>query len=223
MKCKVCAHPKRKQIDRELVGKWRSKGSFRNIAQRYGLHFSSVYRHFCEHIPPQLWQQESTRRRLGSENLLELLIEEANEVRRLRQACTEWLQDPEDPSRLTVDPRAEDVSVVYVTFNEKGSPVKARESLNVLLRRCEKELKIAPAYWTVKHPDPGSKLIAAAKAFAEFGQLIARIKGELKDVLILQDTAKIERLARGLMDLIPAKDLPRARAVLEANSDEQGG
>ncbi len=217
-KCKVCSHKKLKQINIELVTKFRSTGTFRNIGKRYGISYASVYRHFCEHIPVELWEHETTRKRLGSENLMELLIEEANEVRKLRQACSEWLRDPDDPSKLTVDPRSDDVTIVYLAFNENGSPVKVRENLSVILQRLNKE-QMVPITWTIKHPDPGTKLIAAAKAFADFGHLVGRLKGELKDVIILQDTEKVRALARGLMKLVPKEKLPKARKLIEEAMD----
>jgi hypothetical protein len=49
--CTVCAHPERRAIDRELV-----TGSLvnRDIAGRYALSKSAVWRHGAEHLPEVL-------------------------------------------------------------------------------------------------------------------------------------------------------------------------
>ncbi len=214
-KCRVCCHRRRSIIDRELVSRWRREGSFRDIARRHGLSKDSVFRHFCEHIPKSLWEGEKARRWLGSDNLLQVLTDEANECRKLRQAASAALQDPEDPDRLTLDPRPEDISVVYVTLDGEGAPVKMREKLSVILRRFAKREKVGVVSWTITRADPGAQLVAAGRAFADFASLIARIKGELKDVLLVEDSARIQALAQGLLSLIPAKDLPKARELLD--------
>jgi len=49
--CTICSHPQRAAIDKALVT---GGATFRNIAQRWGLSTTAVFRHRAEHLPAAL-------------------------------------------------------------------------------------------------------------------------------------------------------------------------
>jgi len=224
-KCKTCSHPDRVNIDRELVSRWRTSGSFRNIAQRYGLHYRSIYRHFCEHIAPAIWEAEERRKGRTVEGIVRIIHEEIHEVRRLRKACTRWLQDPDDPNQLTVDPRADDVRVVYYDPSEldlSGKPVKRHEDLNRILARMA-DSELLPVSWTVKHPDPASTLTKAASSLEGLAGLFLRKEGALIDRLqVGANESRTKVLAEKLIQLIPRSRRAEVEQLIEEAFPDDG-
>lgn len=51
------------------MARWRTGGTLREIARKYGLALSSLHRHLSEHIPAQLRRSEDARRDLSAEEL----------------------------------------------------------------------------------------------------------------------------------------------------------
>jgi len=61
-------------------------------------------------------------------------------VKKARDAAQKWLNDPTDPDVFTVDPRADEIDVVYFDSGAKdaqGMPTKCKASLQELLDRID--------------------------------------------------------------------------------------
>jgi hypothetical protein len=58
LKCSVCKHPKRAEIDRLLLS---GEGTNRSIAKDYGLNHNAVQRHRSRHIAPALVKAKEHR------------------------------------------------------------------------------------------------------------------------------------------------------------------
>ena len=52
MKCKICSHPKRLEIDRALV----TRNNIANVAKEFGVSYNSLYAHSQKHLTRQLAQ-----------------------------------------------------------------------------------------------------------------------------------------------------------------------
>ncbi len=79
MKCKICAHRKRLQIDREVV----KGGNLTKIAKKFGIPYSSLYAHSQNHITRQLAQAMDKKLTIESFDLLsriDLIIERAEKI-----------------------------------------------------------------------------------------------------------------------------------------------
>ena len=224
MKCKVCSHKERKKIDEQLVLKWRSTTSYRNIAKQYGLSYSSIYRHFCEHIPQALWKAERARQTINAENLFEQMNLVYRRVLKHLDACDRYLQDPENPTEYDLGPRGEDIMVVIQTV-EAGSSVTVRRRLSELVADIEakrKNLIIKELSW--RHADPRKLLLDASREARGYFELSGKLLGEIKEILIIEDTERVRRLLRGWLQLIPAKKVPEARKIAcEHGFDVKGG
>lgn len=65
MRCKVCDHKKRNEIEQAFVSE-----SFRNIAKRFGMDASSVFRHKRDHCAAPLESVAVERKALMAEDLI---------------------------------------------------------------------------------------------------------------------------------------------------------
>jgi hypothetical protein len=139
-------------------------------------------------------------------------------VNLLFDACDRWLRDPEDPSRYDLGPRAEDVRVTYEEPGEGGKGVRKKAPLSELLARLA---GIAPDVRLVetKHADPRQLVLQASKRLEAQSELLARIRGELKDATVLNLTVTAEWVEiRGVilhaLETHPAARLAVAAALL---------
>jgi hypothetical protein len=195
-RCKVCAHKKLNQINRDLVMKWRTKDGFRKIAKRYGLHPSSVYRHFCEHLPEELWAAERARRELNADNLIANLQKHWQRMEKLSDACERVLEDPENPDRWVVgapprlfaECRASQIMVHYDVIVD-GKAIKRKANLDVLLDALEKggpkeNPLLVTATW-YRGEDILKTAREAAKEARGFLELYAKLSGQMQPELDL--------------------------------------
>lgn len=105
----MCLHPQRQAIDRLIVG----QEPYRNIAKRYQLSLSALWRHGAEHLLRMItdgWQRE---RHENGQELADELRGCMDTIMKLMRACDEWLTDPDDPTRYDLSPRAHEVMVQY--------------------------------------------------------------------------------------------------------------
>ncbi len=65
--CNVCSNPKRKEIDKLLI----NSSSIRVIASQFSLTFSSVQRHYHNHLPSTLIKAKEVEVITQADNLLE--------------------------------------------------------------------------------------------------------------------------------------------------------
>jgi len=65
--CKCCAHPRRAELDRELIA---NHGSYRDIAQRFAVSSDSVFRHQRDHLPRLLVQAAGAMEVAQADDLL---------------------------------------------------------------------------------------------------------------------------------------------------------
>jgi hypothetical protein len=65
--CTVCSHAERSAIDRALV----DGESFRNIAERFGLSATAIFRHKADHLPAHLVDAQDAADAADADDLLE--------------------------------------------------------------------------------------------------------------------------------------------------------
>ncbi len=61
-------------------------------------------------------------------------------VSKLRDACDKWLADPDNPDAFSINPRGDEIDVVYFDYEDKdaqGNPKRKTESLQELLARLD--------------------------------------------------------------------------------------
>lgn len=140
-RCSICGHPSREAIDRELVNA--VSFSFRDIAGRYGVSRSALERHKAAHLPAALARAKDADQTTADLAVLHELRGIFDRVAKLSNAVDDWLTDPEDPTRYSIDPRAEDINVIY-SWQEVGQrdvliTKRKKERLSALLRKINKD------------------------------------------------------------------------------------
>jgi len=78
--CKCCTHPRRAELDRELIA---NHGSYRDIAQHFAVSPDSVFRHQRDHLPKLLLQAEGARDIAQADDLLAQLKQLNQKAREL--------------------------------------------------------------------------------------------------------------------------------------------
>jgi len=133
--CSICGHPDREAIEKALLG----PDSFRVIAGRFHVSRSALERHKAAHLPTAMVQAQAADNALVEFGVLNELKFVYGRAVMLFNACDAWLQDPEDPTRYEINPRAEDINVVYSwqEVGQRGSLITKRrkEKLSALLRQ----------------------------------------------------------------------------------------
>lgn len=160
-RCTVCESPNRYEIDQALAA---DSDSVRNIAKRYGVHYSAVHRH-KGHVNATALRAAEVR----DLSLLEIVgdgfTEAVKRLRLLLDANHEWLTDPEDPDRYTLEPRANEVTVVYLERNAAGQEVRKRGDLQTLLDSIAEHKRVRPLYVETNRADPRLALLKAVDSF----------------------------------------------------------
>lgn len=125
--CKVCANPKRSQIDQALAT---GDGSERNIAQRFGVPYQSVHRHKAKHLPSLLVSLSSRVQAFEHDEIL-------GQVVGLYERSLELLAQAE--SRLMIDHRPSALSAATRSIREARQTVELMAKLSVAMRDEEKQ------------------------------------------------------------------------------------
>lgn len=129
--CTICKHPEREAIDTGLV----TLVSYRNIAKRYDVSTTALVRHHDDHLPADLVKAKEAEAIARNTNVLMSLIEAAQRIKLLSDACDMWLRDADDPTRYDIGPRSEEVWVTYEIELDDGKTKRQKARLSELLDR----------------------------------------------------------------------------------------
>jgi hypothetical protein len=204
--CTICTHPERPAIEQALV----TNESYRNIAEHFVVSVGALTRHKAEHLPAALVQATKAQQ---DEDAIDVMIELRRLFRRvnlLLDACDAWLRDPDDPTRYTLEPRADELSVIYLEPDAEGKPVRKKAPLSVLLGQMKGKSVIR---WEAKHADPRELILKTAAQLQGQQEFLAKLIGQLQqegtvNILIAPQWVEVRTaLLRAL------GDFPDARAA----------
>lgn len=174
-------HPKRTAIVRALV-----RGApFSELARKYRVSKASLSRFLNRELLERAAAAAAERRRLDGENALETIQWVFDRMRKLYDACDEYLSDPRNPERYTLIPHAEELDVLYAT-DEPGAKegrskaVLHRESLKTMLDRAMKACAGQAIQVKYKHTDPRKLILSTASEIRWQLELVAKIQGKIK-------------------------------------------
>lgn len=163
--CTICRHPEVREINKALV----LRRSLRDIAGQYGVNWRAVWRHKNTCLVELLDRAVGDR----TETFKRDLERKLRSLDKLIHAAEDWLQDPDNPEEFTLDPRASDVSVVYL--EQRGEKVvKERGSLQVLLDRIS-DAGLKHTYVVIKRKDPVDSFIQAAREYRAYCESVLRM------------------------------------------------
>lgn len=171
-------HPQRKEIIKAIV----NQEPYSQIAKKYDVSASAVKNFVKDYLAPSVAKEQAKQGREGTKVYLDQIDEITCKCRKLFAACDEWLQDPDDPSKYTLDPRAEELDVVYLEEDDNGRKVRKTDTLDRLLNRVERYLDADVVKVTTKHADPRKLILDTAETMARLLELTARITGDIKEI-----------------------------------------
>ena len=179
-KHEVAIHPDKEKIDKALV-----KGdSTRLIATRFGISQAAISRYMRNKLIPRMSKAQATRELQGGSDLLDRLESYIRIAHKMIKAAEEYLQDPDDPNKLHLGPRAEEVNVTYVESFEDVS-VTRKSTLQQLIAKLEnkgEERSLRITGLTSRYEDPRRTILNAANTLSKQLELFAKIHGDIKTV-----------------------------------------
>jgi hypothetical protein len=199
-------HPKRKQIEKALI---KQELSLAEIGKKYGIHPSTLSRYRKNKLVAQMAgvtvnrakrktgaragpaiNVDRVQAKLEEDELLEGidLLREVNgiikRVRKLFDACDAYLTDPADPSRYTLAPRAEEILVQKVTYNDRGAPTYESMTLQEALYEANNGEYASPQSEILQPRnmanDPRTLVLSAAKGLQGQMKLLIDYAAELR-------------------------------------------
>jgi hypothetical protein len=174
--CSICAHPERAAIEKALV----AGTSSRQCAALYRVSPDAVERHKAAHLPVRLVSAQEAQEEADALDVMATLRHCLARVTKVYDACDRWLEDPANPGTYTLEPRAEEVQVVYLAAGADGKPERRKAPLSTLLARLG-EAGVPAASWEVKHADPRDLILRTDRRLQGQLELIAKLLGDLDE------------------------------------------
>jgi hypothetical protein len=176
----VNKHPKKKAIIRALI----NQEPYNKIANDYGLTESAVKRYAYRQLRKDA-ANALVNGGYGGAALLERIEETIVYVQKIYDACNEWLEDVDDPSKYNIDPRAHEHQVIYnlILDDSDGKETRIRkkanlqELLNRAMRDDEEIIKVES-----KISDPRKLILDTAQTLNKQLDSLAKIAGLVQEV-----------------------------------------
>lgn len=177
---KIDGLPERRQIQQEM-----GQGiSNRRIGEKYHIAESTVREYRKTRLPQVLAAHEKARDLATAGGIIERVKDVLERMLKAADAADVWLTDPENPNKYTLDPRADEVMVVYYEKTPRGKLIRHKARLQALLNRVSKGLNISVGEVYIKHADPRDILLKTSDRIYSGLELVARIQGQVKDTQI---------------------------------------
>lgn len=135
VRCIVCRHPQSAEIDKALA---MHGASLSSVAQMFGVNSATLGNHQKKCVPTFLAAVEQSSRESRGLNVKEAVFKGSDMVYRLMDACHDWLRDTDDPTKYNLDPRDNEINVVYLDHNDldaRGNPTRKTATLRALLEQ----------------------------------------------------------------------------------------
>jgi hypothetical protein len=179
-KVKQLPPDKKKAVKQAIIrGETKSK-----IARNAGIPQQSVYRYANKDLP-----EEIAKARVADGNVADTFIKDEihhvlDKMRKLYDACDEYLQDPDNPEKYDLHPRAWEFDVIYREVEpDTGRMVNKKASLQALLERIDQD---GYQPWTVsmKSTDPRELIVRTAAATAKSLELLGNLEGSIQPLVV---------------------------------------
>lgn len=168
-----------KDIEKEII----SGKSLRQISSKFDCSYSALSRYKNKYLMKKLNVAQANRNLKDGENLLDLLEQHLSNIVKLSNACMEQLKDPDNPNKLFLGARADDITVSYMDYSTDETGIKAKEKLQVLVNRVLAE-KQKVTHIDINTTDRAHTLIAASNALNKHVHLFAELAGKLGNTTI---------------------------------------
>jgi hypothetical protein len=209
--CSICTHPQRDAIDRALV----AGESRRALAALYRVSPDAVERHSAAHLPATLRLARAAGESAHALDVMAELHRCFARMNMLFDACHDWLLDPDDPSRYTLAPRADEVMVLYLGTSVTGKPARKKAPLSRLLARLD-DAGVVIDRGETRVADPRELAVKVAAQLKGQTELLAKLLGDLQQegTITLTLSPEWHSLRAALLEAL--QPYPEARAAAAA-------
>jgi hypothetical protein len=153
--CSICTHPNAREISIQIA----KSTPFRHLVKQFGVSLGSLSRHSskCLKLTPEMIVQQ--RRVEQSVDAYKEFESQLNFAKKLRDSAMEFLSDPDDPLRMSIAPRADEIDVIYYEYpigenGEKGKATRKKAKLSELIESIQDANKsLSARQFIVKQPD----------------------------------------------------------------------
>lgn len=183
-KCSICEHAQVEEINKCIV----NNESLRNIAKQFSVSAAAVNRH-KDHLPGTLIKAQGAAEVAKATTVLEELQRCFTRVNKLFDACDAWLTDPHDPGKYNLNPRADDIEIIYSEETPDGKKIRKKATMSKLLA----EIRGAGYFvesWETKTADPRELILKTAGRLSQQIEILAKL------ILILEQEQRIEQLEK---------------------------
>jgi len=183
VKFKIDEHPKKDKIIKDIIA---GKG-IRAIETKYGVPRSSVEYYLKQRLYPQAVEAQVARGLKNGEFVLSEVDAIMIKMKKLYDACDEYLTDPADSTKYSLLPRAWEQEIRYLdysmTTDKDQKPMQKTMQLQQLIDMMhDRQMEIVHIKNTFQ--DPRKVITETANVLTKQLELMARIQGTIKDVSI---------------------------------------
>lgn len=138
-RCTICKHKRTSEINKAIA----DGQSYRAIALRFGFSHTSVQRHIENCLELEfgvIVQEAKTEQSFDFANELHSLY---GRSLKMFDAFDRWLRDPDNPDEYNIDPRDDEMTIVYLDHtdhDQHGNPKQKKDTLRRLLREINANL-----------------------------------------------------------------------------------
>jgi len=179
--CKVCTHPRRAEFLQQLCDQAATgKLAIQPLAKKFGVSRTALTNHIKTCIPATVASAAragAVEQGVAAVELIEKYVRDAEQI---RLACSEWMTDPDDPNRFSLEKRASEVMVIYLDGVRNGTPVRRKKSLAELLALVQQKLGIQVAGMESLGTDPRKLYLDLFRSATSLITLRANLWGEGK-------------------------------------------
>lgn len=160
--------------------------SLRDIAGQFQISKSNLNRH-QKCIAEAIATGRMARQLRSVENIDRELEECFTHARLLRAACHEWLLDPDDPTKYTLEARSGDITVIFDEQVENGTDSKGdtrykalrqRGKLNALLLQVAQGTGYTVVGAESKYSDPRKLILDSFGSMSDLIDKLAKLTGQ---------------------------------------------
>lgn len=174
-------HPKKKQI---LAAIAKGDNSLRSIAKQFDIAHANVRRYVAERLSDKVSAARTETDKQDGQLVSDQLKAVMDRMRKLYDACDDYLKDPANPDRYELGPRAWEIDIVYRTVEpDTDKMITRKESLDTLLLKLD-EHGYQPWEVRMKHADPRKLIVETAGAITRQLELMAKIEGSIQDTVV---------------------------------------
>ena len=147
------------------------------VAKKYDVKSTSLYRHKQRHMSSKVSKALERKDLASGEDLLNMLTTYIDNINKLSEACLKELEDPENPDKLFVGAKAEEITVLYTTKHpQTGRKTKAKALLQDLLDLIDADGNTAYKV-SVNTEDRARTLLQASQTLNKHLHLFAELRG----------------------------------------------